>query len=308
MRTFIKITLFFLAFCNLISAQSNKQIISGKLTNAVNDEIIPYAGIIQIGSNRGTTSSIDGCFHFELDSSTPESIIYISSIGYKDTLINLLGVKSEKFLEIELHPKVYQIDTVTIKATYTKKEVIGSKDYPILIKNDEKRGFSYSAPGWGNGVLVTPTKKQINGLLSSIDVFIADNGPLNCPFIVRIVIPKTKMIEGKLMNLSEVTDVMNETVIFRPTSRGWNKIELFDENILIPKNPFAVLFIPLNEGSDCEWFNDEGEKRYGSVIASTLKPKIPQLKWVINFDDKIAYMSDREVSNTPMVTINCLVK
>lgn len=304
MGVFCQFLLF--AFCNSLFAQSDKQIITGKLTNFVTDEAIPYASIILLGSTRGTSSSINGYFQFELELSSSESNLYISSIGYKDTLVSLHEVKCDKYLEIKLHPKVFQIEGVTIKSKYTNKEIIGSMDYPIYMVNGKSSGFSFSSAGWANGVLISPSKKQAKGLLTSIDVFIADIGPMNCPFTVRIVIPQGKMIENKLLSLSDVTDVTNEPVVFRPMISGWNKIEFYDANILLPDKPFVILFTPLDEGPDCEWLNDEGEKKYGCVIASTRKPKIPQIKWVMGFGERIAYLSDREISNTPMVVINCL--
>jgi hypothetical protein len=284
-------------------------IINGRITDCQTNKAVPYATILNPASKtEGTTSSTDGNFSFEISASSFPLKINISSIGYKDTIVNLSSHEESVFLDIKLDPKVYKIDEVAVKSLYNNKESIGSKNYPVHITNGKSRGFSYESPGLGNGVYIKPTKNQANGLISSIDIYIADEGPLNCSFIIRMVVPKQRMETGKLVNLSNFKDILKAPIIYQPTTRGWNKIKTYEDKIQIPNQPFVILFIPVDEGPQYAWQHENGQEKYGSVIASTLNSNLPQMKWVTCFGNKIAVQSNKPISHTPLVVVNCLIQ
>lgn len=72
----------------IVHAQSTT--ITGKVTDALTNEAIPFATIIFKGSNTGTNTNFDG--NFRLSSTTPTDSILCTLIGYKPVVMRVKKV------------------------------------------------------------------------------------------------------------------------------------------------------------------------------------------------------------------------
>ena len=85
---FIVYCLLFIVYC---FAQTIK--ISGKVTDALTNESIPFANITFQGTNIGTTSDING--NYLIETSTPSDTLIASFIGYQRVLMRIIKTKSQ---------------------------------------------------------------------------------------------------------------------------------------------------------------------------------------------------------------------
>ena len=97
---FIVYYLLFIVYC---FAQTIK--ISGKVTDALTNESIPFANITFQGTNIGTTSDING--NYLIETSTPSDTLIASFIGYQRVLMRIIKTKSQV---INFSLKINKID------------------------------------------------------------------------------------------------------------------------------------------------------------------------------------------------------
>jgi hypothetical protein len=88
--------------------------ISSRIIEETTKSPVPFANIWIMNANIGTTSNENGFFSLKVDSPNINISMVISSIGYKDTIMQIRKIQSE----IRLKQKVYQLSEITI---YPKK-------------------------------------------------------------------------------------------------------------------------------------------------------------------------------------------
>jgi hypothetical protein len=299
MKTFF---LFLLLVTTLSLFGQAKISLSRKIVNKETGEPVPFASILSYSSETfGTTSNSDGYFNLISSDSLANSKIHISAIGYIEKIISYKELQSLSVVMLE--PTVYQLDDVFVFGSRLEKFSIGSKSHDIRTFNSGYFGFGSPSPGWSNGVYVMPKKKYRNSIISSLEFFITDQGPLNSSFLLRILIPQNTIIANKMESMSTFYDHLDRHIVCKVKNLGWNSIELQDETIVLPSEPFILLFIPLDEGEKHFWINDANEQRYGSVIAFYNNKNVDQMNWVIFTDGKLSY---QEIAPVPAIVINCL--
>lgn len=286
----VLVFLFFVFFPSANYAQGEQ--LSGRVINALSKEPIAFVNIVNFDDKQsGTTSDLQG--FFKLKRSPNNSFkIHVNAIGYKDTIIVVPANVNE--LALLLQPVTYILPEFVLSSTRLKESTIGSKDNKILNINGSFVGFPSSA-GWSSGVYISlPKSKQSGNIyLKSISFFISDQGPLGSAFQLRFLAPKVRWVENKLEPFSNFTDLVYERIIFRATKRGWNQIDLDNLNIILPRQPFVILFSPIYEGEKFNWLTEEGESKYGAVIAFYQSQKLKNLFWVINSEGKLAFVNNR---------------
>jgi hypothetical protein len=139
-KNFIKKLLFLIFFLSLTSVLfAQTTIVSGTVTDAGNNQPMPYVTVAFAGSSIGMSSNSNG--KFRLTSAIPYNRIKASFVGYKDFFIAITPGK-EQVINIKLHPSTEELSEVDIKAG--KKTRYRNKDNPAVelirkvIANKEK--------------------------------------------------------------------------------------------------------------------------------------------------------------------------
>ena len=289
-----------------ISAQNEIEI-KGLLVSKENNEVIPFASILDITSYKhGTTSQEDGTFFLKIPVNKQESNyqIKIACLGFNDTIININSFANNSI--IKLSPHVYELlEVVVVARNKSKISYIGLPEGALLINDKgKKQGLpANTSAGSSSGVFVKSKNNQ-KGLLKSISIYLLEKGFPETPFSVRILVsPKDKIKHNRMYSTNAFVDYLKESVIFKGTA-GWNIIELEDYNIPLPENDYLILFTPLDYGKKYKWHNEYGEY-YGMVIGVYNKKKIPQLFWAFKSQDFYSYDdSPNQLNFTPAIVIN----
>ncbi len=113
-------------FCFLLLAISQLQaqsgIIKGKVTNALNNEAIAFASILVEGTDKGTTSDLDG--NFEILDLTPALYnIKVSYVGFNEKTVYEIQVTNAKpaIVNVQLEESIAQLEEVVVRASPFKK-------------------------------------------------------------------------------------------------------------------------------------------------------------------------------------------
>ncbi|TVQ85721.1 MAG: hypothetical protein EA393_13410 [Bacteroidetes bacterium] len=287
-----------------IKGYSQPEFFSGRVFDGDTQKPIELVNIVDYYDKRsGTTSDIEGFFKLQRDPNRSLKI-HINSMGYKDTIIIIpKGMNEMVFF---LQPAIYYLPEIVFSSTRLTERTIGSKNYNILNINDSFVGFPSSA-GWSNGVFVTipESKRSASIFLKSISFFVSDQGPLGSAFQVRLLKPKVCWEENKLEPFSSFEDLVHKRIIVRANQRGWNKIVLENLDLLLPRQPFVILFSPVYESEKYYWQTEEGGLKYGAALAFYQKQRIRNLFWVINTEGKLAYVSNKGPgSANPVIAIS----
>ena len=256
--------LIFLMFIPFISSGQEGYKINGSVFDLETNSPVPFASVINLDDASGTTTDINGKFQLFITDTTIKKY-HITAIGFHDTILHISYQQTG--LEIFLKPYVYDFEEVEISGTRLRRDSIGSRSYQISV---DENGKSYGTPtssGWFNGVYVVPNIKNDNALLTSIHLYVADQGFLNSPFLLRMLIPKKTLEGSRVYSFSNFYDHLKEEIIIKTEKRGWNSFDLYDREVRMPNEPFMLLFIPLDKGDQYIWEDDMGIDRYGSVIA-----------------------------------------
>ncbi len=113
MRNFY-LTLCGLLVSSLLLAQSGT--ISGVITDANNNETIPFANVLIVGSSEGFTTDLDGVFSYELAEGTYS--LEVSYLGYQNQIVDGIIVKSGEVtkLDIAISEDSQQLEEIVITA------------------------------------------------------------------------------------------------------------------------------------------------------------------------------------------------
>ncbi|HEY1039480.1 MAG TPA: TonB-dependent receptor [Bacteroidia bacterium] len=117
MNKFLWILLFFAA--QLALAQSKpKYTISGYITEVGSKELMPFVNVVQVSTQKGTTSNSYGFYSITLEQDTVE--LYFSFIGYTMKKVKLYLDKNTN-LDVQLETEGKQLDEVVIEAGAPKQ-------------------------------------------------------------------------------------------------------------------------------------------------------------------------------------------
>ncbi len=87
----------------------------GRITDAKDNSLLPFATVQVEGTNIATVTNIDGEFTIKIGKDVPASTLKISYIGYGNLLVPLHDFNTDKTLTIELHPSAVYLQAVTIR-------------------------------------------------------------------------------------------------------------------------------------------------------------------------------------------------
>lgn len=101
----------------LVSLNSFSQSITGVVIDGEYNEPLPFANVLIKGTQKGSTTDIDGKFQIKTEPGT--YTVVFSFIGYSTKEISEVVVKpgEQTFLQVTLNPASNQLDAVVIKTT-----------------------------------------------------------------------------------------------------------------------------------------------------------------------------------------------
>ncbi|MBT29054.1 MAG: SusC/RagA family protein [Thalassobius sp.] len=105
--------MFLVTFGQAVLAQS---VITGKVTGAEDSDPLPGVSIVVEGSNRGTTTDLDGNFTIQANS---EDVLQFSYIGF---ITQSITVGSQSTINVVLEPDMQQLEEVVVTAFGLEKE------------------------------------------------------------------------------------------------------------------------------------------------------------------------------------------
>lgn len=106
-------------FYSQVLAQNPLQVIKGQVTDASNEEIIPFATIYIPELEKGAVAGSDGVFSLSIPISISQIKLIISCLGYANKEI-LLNTAPQHTVRIALEPKSFELEDVIVSAEYSK--------------------------------------------------------------------------------------------------------------------------------------------------------------------------------------------
>jgi len=275
--------------------------IKGKLIDADTGSPISYASIcILPDSKLGTTSNLDGEFDLLCKSNNR---LYISSLGYHDTIISVFNTK--RIVKVELKKKTLKLDEVKVISEQLEKKQIGSMKIDYHHKNGKERIIHFTSSGATTGVYVKLGKENRKRVLTSINCCVGSEGILGSRFLVRIMTTDIKVIATKMEKRSDFYDLCKQPIIFTAAKKGWNEIDCRNYNIQLPNKSCVIFFIPINDGDQFKWENEFGEA-YGSTLVMYSKNRVPKLHYLVVWKDDLAYLKKAKFPTVPAIVVNYL--
>ena len=140
--------IFFLFSISLLAQNATK----GIIIDAETDEPIPYVNIGIVKKDKGTVSTEEGKFEFEIPSKLMNDTIKLSSIGYqpKSMLAKEFAATLKENPIINLLPVITELDEVVVTNKKLKEKILGNKT-----KSKKMKGaFSYAVAGNEVGIKV----------------------------------------------------------------------------------------------------------------------------------------------------------
>lgn len=142
MLRFLLLPFFLITFYggfNIVSAQQTR--VSGKVTDALTGEAIPFANVAFKGTSVGTVTDMNGSFVIETDK--PSDSLSASYVGYNPITLKVVKGKSQT---VNFLLKVNKVDLkeVVIKAGENPANILLRKVIDNKDKNDKKRLDTYA--------------------------------------------------------------------------------------------------------------------------------------------------------------------
>lgn len=130
----------FLLILHSSSLQAQQTVISGKVTDAVSGEGIPFANLIFLGTSSGTTTDING--NYQLTAKGPIDSLQVSYLGYKKKVL-WVQAGSTKKLSIKLAPEAINLQELVVYSKGNPALELLKKVHARRKQNDKRALTAY---------------------------------------------------------------------------------------------------------------------------------------------------------------------
>lgn len=129
------------SLCFAFQLNAQEVFFEGVIYDSMTKEVVPFVNLSFLNTLKGTSSDEEGHFFMDLPTAYLEKQIHISSLGYKDTVVNAQQLfKAKRF---DLVPDAFELNEVVVS------ETIGSADVLNPISSYSlTSGFSSSSTPW----------------------------------------------------------------------------------------------------------------------------------------------------------------
>jgi hypothetical protein len=212
---------------------SFSQNFSGQIIDVESGKPIPYTNIGIIGKTVGTGSDANGFFNIEPNSKFDNDTLGISCIGYVSKKYQIRNfkddVKNSEKIKIELLPKIYQLNEITVKPFKPKIYTLGN----YCDANSSYGNAFYSKQlGTEIGVLIKLPRKNNKAYLQSFRFYIGEFTFDKFPVRLNIY---------NLKNNRPYENILTEPIYIEITSEGEHIIDLENYNIILDEDFFISL-------------------------------------------------------------------
>lgn len=232
------ITVFFV-FLFTVGSSAQEFLFEGHVIDHKTKEPIPYVNLSFLNTLKGTSTDEKGHFFLDLPTHFLEKQVHISSLGYKDTIVEANTIfKEKRFAMVE---ESYALDEVIVSGTFGNSDVLN----PIS-SNSLTSGFSSSSTPWVLA-LYFPNIGSQKKYVEKVTVFFQQNimfKRTSAKFRLRIfdVDPKTKMPKS---------DILHKSIVLESNvDDDFVSIDLTAFHLKIPETGIYVgvewLFVPFN--------------------------------------------------------------
>lgn len=137
-RLYRQVTIFILAISTWTTGLSQDNfIVSGQIIDSKTKEPMGYANVTIVGKSIGTTSNSNGGFEFHIPTAYSKDTLAISFVGYKTYKTNLLDLKNQIDVKIELEQSTLELGEVIIR---TKPYTVYSLLDDVIANYDKNYG------------------------------------------------------------------------------------------------------------------------------------------------------------------------
>lgn len=178
MKNYILAGILLIAMNFVVLAQNS--VLKGTITDAVNNEPLPFVNVIVVGTTIGAVTDLDG--KFQITGLSPGFVrIQASFVGYKTTFSAQIEVSNVKapFLEIKMESQSTEIAEVTVSASLYRK----TEESPVSLKTI---GIAEIEKSPGANRDISKVIQSFAGVLSSpsfrSDIIIRGGGPSESRF------------------------------------------------------------------------------------------------------------------------------
>lgn len=212
--------------------------LSGEIINKEDGEFVPYVHIINLSTNQGTTSDLEGKFNISI---SKEDTLMFSSVGfdkYKLTFSDHEIDSDSYFIRILLDQSSYELSPVNI---FAFKDEAGFKQDILNMKLPEASNPKILVPGSYGGPL---TSRDLNGgfslgspISSVVNIFSKEAKELRKYEKVKKDYPRQKTINEKynMEVVEEITGLKDEDL---------NKFMLFckiSDDYILTANDYEIV-------------------------------------------------------------------
>jgi hypothetical protein len=210
---------------------SQKQIISGAVYSSKDSIPIEYASIFVSNHSIGAYSNSDGNFKLQYDSSLKIDTIVVSQIGYFS--------KAYSLHDKTVHGVVYlDPDSLLI----SQVNIIRNKKFRIRNKKlagwKNKTNTSISSSAIKGNLSIAQFVKNAyeqEGYIKSVEIFLSSMSKNREPFRLNVLdLDISCSCPGK--------SLMDRQVVIEKGKSGWNRVDLEDQFIELPKKGFFIVY------------------------------------------------------------------
>lgn len=240
------INLLLLLLSNLCIGQS---IIEGKVVDE-NNVPIEFANVYVKGKLIGTNTNEQGRFTLKINPSDKQlelDSLIISHIKFKSKILDLKSAKNDENFVLET-TNLHELAPVLVLGTTAKESgFLGTtqKKTDQFFRNNLYESYQIAT------FISNNLKKE--GFINEVQIYIGSLGNRSYPFRIKLF-----KIEPTCTCPSEL--LLNENIIIKKIHTGWNKVNLSNFYLDIPKDGFFIAY---------EWLYNEREKRNESIFESS---------------------------------------
>ncbi|QWX84464.1 carboxypeptidase-like regulatory domain-containing protein [Cellulophaga sp. HaHaR_3_176] len=242
----MRILIFLLIIVGPLNAQ--EIYFDGIVYDSKSKETIPFVNLSFLNTLKGTSSDEEGHFFMDLPSSFLEKQVHISSLGYKDTVVDAQQIFKTK--KINLIPESFELNEVVVSQTLGDSDVLNPiSSYSVT------SGFSSSSTPWVLAMYFPNIGSQ-KKYVEKVTIFFQKNPKFkreSAKFRIRLynVDPKTKQ---------PTNDILYKSIILE-TEKGkdYASIDLTSLGLKMSQQGVYVglewLFVPHNWYKNSEKHN-----------------------------------------------------
>ena len=248
--------LFFISVNNVLAQTTN---ITGKVTDALTNEPVPFATVILKGSTIGANTDFNGSF--QIITATPSDSILCTMLGYKPVMLRVRKGQVQT-INFALHANKFELGEVVVKAGENPANIILRNIIKHKDENDASRleTYQYEVYNKLEFDLTNISDKMKNRKLLKPFAFIWDNMDSTesnskpfLPFFISETMsdiyyrssPKTKK---EIIAGSKVSGLENSTVtqflgdMYQRINVYDNFINMFGKGFISPISDFGLLY------------------------------------------------------------------